>query len=169
MSDQPALQHLHESRRQASLHRLRLLDTPSDPTFDWLVELAVHRLGASAAGLGLVDGDRVWRKARVRMDEQTPRAGSLCDWVVSYGRYLEVDDVRTDLRFRSSGTLSGGMRAYAGAPVFGVDGLPVGVVCALHVRSGGMSGAQDELERIAELATGLLHLGHWKSVRRPAR
>lgn len=168
LSGQPALQHLHEARRQASLHRLRLLDTPSDPTFDWLVDLAVDRLGASAAGLGLVDGDRVWRKARVRMDEQTPRAGSLCDWVVSHGRYLEVDDVRTDLRFRNSGMLASGMRAYAGAPVLGVDGLPVGVVCVMQTRPGGITGARDELERIAELTAGLLHLGHWKNMRRAA-
>ena len=166
MSKQPALQHLHEARRQASLRRLSLLDTPSDPTFDLLVELAVDRLGASAAGLGLVDGDRVWHKARVGLDEQIPRAGSLCDWVVSHGRYLEVADVRTDLRFRNSRMFSREMRSYAGAPVFGLDGLPVGVVCALHLRPGGMSEARDELKRLAEMATGLLHLGHWKSERR---
>ena len=166
MRAQAALQHLHEARRQASLYRLSLLDTPSDPTFDWLVDLAVDRLGASAAGLGLVDGDRVWRKAKVGLRAETPRAGSLCDWVVSHGRYLEVDDIRTDLRFRHSEMASAGMRSYAGAPVSGVDGLPVGVVCALHTRPGGMPGAREELERVAELATGLLHLGHWRSERR---
>lgn len=52
-----------EGRRRRALARYAVLDTPEDPAFDDLAELARTLTGAAASGIGLVDGERIWFKA----------------------------------------------------------------------------------------------------------
>ncbi len=57
-----------ESFRLEALHRLGLMDTPSEPRFDRIVQLAVRRFGVRTALISLVDAERLWLKAKVGVD-----------------------------------------------------------------------------------------------------
>ena len=63
-----------EAARVRALARYAVLDTPADPAFDDAAELARTVTGAGAAGIGFLDGDRVWFKSRLGIrDTQCPR------------------------------------------------------------------------------------------------
>ena len=59
----PGVQNEHE--RIALLHSLELLDTPSDPAFDAVTQLASQVTGRPIALIGLVERDLNWFKSRV--------------------------------------------------------------------------------------------------------
>jgi PAS domain S-box-containing protein len=48
--------------------RYAVLDSPPDPAFDGLVDLALQLTGATAGGIAFLDRDRVWYKARRGLD-----------------------------------------------------------------------------------------------------
>jgi EAL domain-containing protein (putative c-di-GMP-specific phosphodiesterase class I) len=149
-----------EPARLASLQDLGVLDTRREPVFDWLVDLAASTLHVPLAMISLVDENRLWFKA-VSGDSvsETARAGSMCDWVVARNTLFEVADVVEDARFDSGAMAAAGLRSYAGAPIFGLDGQPVGALCVLDTRARRLNeGERQQLEQIADLVTGQLHL-----------
>lgn len=69
----------NEADRLAALYRYRILDTPDEPEFDEITELAAEICGLPMALLSLVDASRRWFKRRVGLDvEQTGRGVSFC-------------------------------------------------------------------------------------------
>jgi hypothetical protein len=60
---------LGRDARLRALARYAILDTPADPAFDELADMARTLTGTSAAGIGFLDEDRVWLKARAGLDE----------------------------------------------------------------------------------------------------
>jgi PAS domain S-box-containing protein len=62
-----------EASRDQALARYAVLDTPPDRSFDDLAELACTLTGCAAAGIGLLDRDRVWFKARAGLAAQECR------------------------------------------------------------------------------------------------
>jgi GAF domain-containing protein len=55
----------NESDRLAALRSYRVLDTPPEPEFDALVQLAARVCGAPMALISLIDDRRQWFKAEV--------------------------------------------------------------------------------------------------------
>jgi PAS domain S-box-containing protein len=60
-------QYARDARLRA-LARYAILDTPADPAFDELADMARTLAGTSAAGIGFLDEDRVWVKAGAGLD-----------------------------------------------------------------------------------------------------
>jgi EAL domain-containing protein (putative c-di-GMP-specific phosphodiesterase class I) len=139
----PPPKHLRERERLASLRSYQVLDTGPDAAFDAITAAAARTLGAPAAVIGLVDEHRQWFKAASGLAEftgypvrETPLDVSFCAHVVAAERPVVVPDARLDPRFAENPLVTGteDLRSYAGAPITGRDGLPLGALCVLDHR-----------------------------------
>jgi PAS domain S-box-containing protein len=133
-----AVPSISNSARLAALRRTALLDSPPEPAFDRLTELAASLLRAPIAIVSLVDEDRQFFKSAVGLDEplaslrETPLSYSICATVVESGEPLILQDTRTHPLTRDKGAVRElGIAAYAGAPVTTRDGHVLGALCAM--------------------------------------
>jgi phosphoribosyl 1,2-cyclic phosphodiesterase/CheY-like chemotaxis protein len=125
-----------EEQRLATLHSLKILDTPAELRFDRLTRLAAGILGVPVALVSLVDRERQWFKSAHGLKaRQAPRETSFCAHAVAARELLLVPDALADDRFADNPEVSGGARArfYAGCPLF-VGRSCVGTLCVLDVR-----------------------------------
>jgi PAS domain S-box-containing protein len=129
---------IRSSERLAALHRLALLDTPAEPGFDRLTRLASRLLHAPVALVSLVDADRQFFKSSVGLAEplasarETPLSHSFCQYAVTSGQPLIINDARTHPLVHDNPAISElGAVAYAGIPLILPDGSAIGTLCAI--------------------------------------
>lgn len=125
---------LDEPERLAALRQYHILDTPPEPAFDSLVQLAAHIVEVPIALVVLIDSDRQWFKARYGLDlEQTPRSQSFCGHVVANPSSLVVGDALLDERFHDNPLVTGEprIRFYLGVPLTSPSGFALGTVCCI--------------------------------------
>lgn len=148
----------HEEDRLESLLSYGVLDTAPEPVYDDLVRMAAELCGASVAAVSLVDVDRLWFKARVGIPmEETPRIGSMCNEVVTSRAPLVVMDSHAEPQWEEAARW--GVRAYAGVPLIGRDGLPIGALCVVDTEPRTFSPETiDWLEMLARQAMTHLEL-----------
>ncbi|MDA8033863.1 MAG: EAL domain-containing protein [Actinomycetota bacterium] len=147
--------HRNEQDRLASLASYRILDTDPEPPYDAVARLAAAVLGAPAAMVTLIDEDRQWCKAVHGLPtelREVDRAVSFCSDAVALESPLVVEDAPATPRYAANALVTGqpGIRAYAGVPLIGRDGLPIGALCVLDWRRRTFSRAQ--LDDLAALA-----------------
>jgi EAL domain-containing protein (putative c-di-GMP-specific phosphodiesterase class I) len=125
----------YESDRLAALMQTGLLDTEPEPEFDTVVGLAARLISAPMASMTLVDDHRQWFKSKVGLTHsEDPRCESLCAVAVDQNRPLVVPDARLDERFCDFPAVRrGNFVSYAGVPIAGRDGLPLGTLCVLDL------------------------------------
>ena len=124
----------NEVNRIRALQRAAILDTPPEPVFDELVELAAHVCHTPISTVTFVDADRQWFKARLGLPvSQTPRDISFCAHAILGDEPLIVPDATKDRRFAGMPAIAGGpcLRFYAGAPLVGSKGYAVGTICVM--------------------------------------
>ncbi|WP_432563045.1 sensor domain-containing phosphodiesterase [Kineococcus sp. SYSU DK003] len=135
-----APRHRREAERLASLRSYQVLDAGPDIALEALTAAAARALKAPAALVTLVDEDRQWFASATNLSAaigyhtpQTPRELSFCAYAVADEQTLVVPDATLDARFADNGLVTGPehLRAYAGAPIIGRDGLPLGALCVL--------------------------------------
>src|SRR4051812_10447059 len=111
-----------DPERLACLRRLRLLDTPADPAFDRLTQLAARVLKVPIALVSLIDDQRQFFKSQVGLVGPWTSLHTYCRHVVITQCPLIIEDARHDLQVSNSGgTLesgapTSGALAYAGVP-----------------------------------------------------
>jgi EAL domain-containing protein (putative c-di-GMP-specific phosphodiesterase class I) len=144
-----------EAERLAALHRLDLLDTPPEREFDRLTRLAADLFGVPVALVSLIDADRQWFKSCIGLGAaETPRRHAFCAHAIrSPSEVMVVPDASADPRFADNPLVTGapGIRFYAGAPVFGPEGHPLGTLCILDTCPRPAL-SSDEMRRLADLA-----------------
>ena len=156
----------NEQDRLESLRRLDLLDTPPEPAFDRIVQLAARLLDAPIALITLVDEHRQWFKARVGLDvDETPREVAFCSHAIAIDDDgpLIVADASKDPLFFDNALVTGEpfIRFYAGQPIRTVDGHRIGTLCVIDRRPRQLDqGSQDLLRSLAVLVEDLLHRQH---------
>lgn len=126
-----------ESDRLASLRRLCLLDTPADPGFDLITQLAARTLHAPISLISLIDEQRQWFKSRIGLDvAQTPRDQAFCAHALHSPELMVVPDAQEDPRFRDNPLVTGPpfIRFYAGAPLLLADGAGLGTLCVIDTQ-----------------------------------
>ncbi len=88
------------AKRLNVLHKMALLDTPSEQVFDQLTQLASDMIGAPVSLVSLVDQDRQFFKSSVGLPEpwrsmrETPLTHSFCQHIVASGQPLIIEDAR---------------------------------------------------------------------------
>ncbi|WAJ31009.1 GAF domain-containing protein [Antarcticirhabdus aurantiaca] len=124
-----------EEARLAALATMAVINTPPDRAFDIIVDLAAHLFEVPIALVSLVGRDRQVFKARVGLDVcETGRDVSFCAHaIVRRDEVLVVPDARRDPRFASNRLVTGDphIRFYAGAPLIGLAGQPIGTLCII--------------------------------------
>lgn len=126
--------HAHEADRLESLQSYGLLDSCPELVYDEVVLLAAKVCDAPMAAIALVDTDRVWFKARHGIPRrQVRRTGTFCTEVVARQRSMLVTDSRDHARFATAA--NDGVLAYAGVPLVGRDGLPIGTLCVFDTQA----------------------------------
>ncbi|ESQ77118.1 ATP-binding protein [Asticcacaulis sp. AC402] len=122
-----------ESQRLAALFSLEILDTPPEPAFDQLTDLARELFHVPIALISLIDRERQWFKSCIGLDvDSTPRDLAFCDIAIRNDAVMIVSDAATDPRFSDNGLVTGAphIRFYAGAPVrFGE--VLIGTLCVI--------------------------------------
>ena len=117
-----------EAARLAALRQYDILDTPADPTFDALTNLAARICWTPMADFGLIDRNLVWFKSQVGLGvSEIPRDLAFCERTIQIGDLCVVQDAALDPVFRESPLVVGPPKArfYAGVPVRCGDGLPI--------------------------------------------
>jgi EAL domain-containing protein (putative c-di-GMP-specific phosphodiesterase class I) len=126
--------HEHEADRLASLRSYGVLDTGPHTTFDALTGLAAQVCQAPISLISLTDEHRQWFLSGCEgATTETPRAESVCSDVVAAQATLAVPDLLAAERYAALPSVRGaaGLRAYAGVPLIGRDGLPLGTLCVV--------------------------------------
>jgi predicted PurR-regulated permease PerM/methylmalonyl-CoA mutase cobalamin-binding subunit len=142
----------NEEERLAELNGLNLLDTPSEPNFDHITERLTKLFNVPMALVTLVDKDRQWFKSQAGLPadlaetRSTSRDVSLCGHVVAKDEVLIVRDLARDPRFANNPFVKErGLRFYAGVPLRGPNGLPIGALCILDTKPREISRQEQEL------------------------
>jgi two-component sensor histidine kinase len=111
-----------------------MLDTPPEPAFDDLVQLAARTCQAPIALISLIDARRQWFKAEVGLGvRETPLDRSICLTAMLQPGLTIVPDLTEDPRFARNPlvTREPHLRFYAGAVLKTPDGVPLGALCVL--------------------------------------
>lgn len=150
-----------EDERVRSLAQLHVLDTPPEDRFARITRMARAVFGIPMAAVALVDRDRQWFKQVDGLDIPTsrPRAQTICQATIarSYEQpdnpALIVEDAAARPEFAMIPGIGepGGVRFYAGYPLYGPGGHPVGTFCIYDTEPRSLTEA--ELVTFAELAS----------------
>lgn len=148
-----------EEARLAALESCGVLDTPDEPVYDALTELAKTICGTSIGILSLVDRDRLWFKSRVGLEaREIPRSGSFCSSGIEDTKLFQVPNARNDPRFADNALVTGplGIRFYCGVPLLGANGHRLGMLCVLDQRPRRLSDIQ--CNALTQLASVVMYL-----------
>jgi PAS domain S-box-containing protein len=121
----------NEAARLLALDSYGILDTPPEPVFQHIAELAAQICQTPMAAVSLVDGRRQWSKSRIGLAAQeVPREIAFCAYTILDSQVFIVPDATADLRFRGNPQVCAGpkFRFYAGAPLVTEEGLALGAI-----------------------------------------
>jgi len=124
----------NETERLQALHRSGLLDTPPEPEFDELVELAAAICEAPISTITLIDEKRQWFKAVVGLNSrESDRGIAFCSHAILQEDAFVVENALEDERFRANPLVTGdpNIRFYAGVPLTSPDGYQLGTLCVI--------------------------------------
>ena len=123
-----------ESRRQAAVDRLKLLDHDTDERITALVALAQNTMHTDIALFSILDGDI--ERFKVNLGTTTtelPRFLSLCDETIRRKGGVVVLDAASDERYVDHPLVTGdaSLRFYAGYPIEAPTGERIGALCVI--------------------------------------
>lgn len=153
-----------ERRRQAALDAYALVETGAEQAYDDIVWLAATVCRTPAAMIALFDHDRLWLKARLRVDEiEVPRRRSVSEEIAREpGQVFEIADLAADPRLAGRARLhvdGRSPRFCAGMPVCSPDRQVLGALCVLDLEPRRLDGHQREgLKVLARHTQHLLEL-----------
>ncbi|WP_298394945.1 PAS domain-containing protein [Sphingobium sp.] len=123
---------------RAALLALYDLDTGGFRTLDDITAFAAQLCDAPIALVSIVEDVRQRFLARTGLDaEETPRDVSFCALAMLGDEIFVVPDATRDPRFADNALVTGApyIRFYAGAPLTGADGEPLGALCVIDTQS----------------------------------
>jgi len=117
-----------------ALHASELLDTVPEEVYDRIVRLAAGICQAPVALISLVDEERQWIKAAWGLEKaESARMRPFCAHTILRSDLLVVEDALGDPRFAENELVRGEaqVRFYAGVPIHGEGGVPLGTLSVL--------------------------------------
>jgi hypothetical protein len=121
--------------RPMSPGELSVLSTDPTERFDRITLVAQRMLGVTGASINVMDHDLQRSKSAAGWSGAViPRSISFCTVTMQQPGTLVVPDTLADERFRENPLVTAGprIRAYAGHPLLGTDGIPVGTLCVAN-------------------------------------
>lgn len=136
-----------EKKRLSALHRFNILDTPADPSFDNITQLASKLLNVPVSLISFVDQHRIWAKSHHGIETQDfPRVEGLCATTILNNSPYIVTDARTDPRSCKHPMViqDSGVRFYAGLPLTVEGELNIGSLCVIDYKPRSLSTSEIE-------------------------
>ncbi|MBB6271074.1 PAS domain S-box-containing protein [Pedobacter cryoconitis] len=125
----------NDSGRLLALKRYRIMDTPSEASFDNIADLCTKIFKVPISLISLVDAERVFFKANVGMGKvkEANRGKSLCALAVLDPEVTIFEDALKEPCLIANPNVAGefGLRFYAGAPLITYDGFLIGTLCII--------------------------------------
>ncbi|MDZ5461416.1 histidine kinase dimerization/phosphoacceptor domain -containing protein [Azohydromonas lata] len=153
----PSPQRLDDPDRLEALRRTQLMDTAPEEEFDRFTRLAALSLQVPLCLISLVDSRRQFFKSSFGLGgelagtRELPVQASFCQFVVTAGEALVVEDAQRAPPPRYDGPVPAGVGAYLGVPLATPDGLVLGSFCVVDDKPRQWSAAERAtLERIAQ-------------------
>ncbi len=156
----PALP-VNEAERLSALRQYQILDTPPEPAFDRIAEMAANFFHVPMAGVSLVDEDRVWFKSRLGINlPQTARDAGLCSSAMLSQGVYHLSDAAHDQRALGHPFVGDlGIRFYAAAPLRNHEGFNLGTVWVIDQNPRELVSEEAEMLRaLAALAMNQMEL-----------
>lgn len=145
---------MQEAFRLTELLQLSILDTPPEPEYDALVQLATTLFGCAISTVTLVDNTRQWFKAKAGINvSETPKNISICQHTIQSNRPLLINDAQCDPRVSNSPLVQGApyLRSYLGVPIQSINKARIGTFCVMDTAPRIWS--EREVQLAAQLAT----------------
>lgn len=146
-----------EDQRVRSLHQLHLLDTAPEERFARITRIAQLAFEVPVASINLVDHDRQWCKQVSGKDVEidVPKEQSIHQATIAHSyrqgddQELIIEDARADAELAQLPAVAGGagVRFYAGYPLRGPGGHPVGTFSIIDMRPRRLDDNQREMFR----------------------
>lgn len=160
------LERLKDPERLAALDATGLLDSAAEAAFDRFTKLAARWLAAPTALISLVDDQRQFFKSAVGLgeplasDRGTPLSHSFCQYAVTTGEALVVEDARDHpLLSQSPAVTELAVVAYAGVPLVTSNEQVLGTLCVVDTQPRPWNDAQlDVLRELAALTMSQVEL-----------
>lgn len=152
-----------ENERLKSLKSYSIIDTLPESDFDNITTIAAGICNTPISLVTLIDDDRQWFKSHYGLNAtETPRDFSFCAHAINEPDTLfEIQDSRKDERFYDNPFVTGEPNVifYAGVPLIGEDGLPLGTLCVIDHKPKLLNEVQKKsLKSLAQQVTKLLEL-----------
>jgi PAS domain S-box-containing protein len=151
----------NEAERLKALRQYAILDTPPEPAFDRIAEMAANFFQVPMAGVSLVDEDRIWFKSRLGIEvKQTARDAGLCSTAMLSKEIYHLRDAASDERVADLPFVRDlGIRFYAAAPLRNQDGSSLGTVWVLDQKPRELiPGEAEMLKALAALVMNQMEL-----------
>jgi class 3 adenylate cyclase len=149
----------NESERIETLRDFAILDTPPEPGFDDIAELAAHVCGAPIAFIGFIDETRDWLKATCGMPpgmNEVPRELSVCSVTLCAADLVHIPDIEQEPRYEGFFGVKNGpnIRLYCGMPLITSRGHALGTLCIIDFVPRSLQ--PEQLESVRRLARQLV-------------
>ena len=121
-------------QRLAALRAYAILDTPPEPAFDEIAEMAAQACGTPMAHINFVDSDRQWIKAAFGHTARSmPLDAGFCTAAMREDGALVLPDLAAVPESAANPLVTGAphLRFYAGVPLVTPDGWAIGTLCVL--------------------------------------
>ena len=126
----------NESERVAALRALDILDTPPEPAYDEIGELAAHICKCPIGYISFIEDDRLWFKSKYGLPSDfvgCPRELAFCSTTICGAELVTVPDLRDDGRFNANPFVTGDPHVtfYCSMPLITQEGYALGTLCVM--------------------------------------
>ena len=126
----------NEPERVAAVRALEILDTPPDPAYDEIGELAAHVCKCPIGYISFIDEERVWLKAKYGLPPDftgCPREIGFCSTTICGAELVTVPDLRDDARFHDNPFVTNDphLKFYCSMPLITDEGHALGTLCVM--------------------------------------
>ena len=126
----------NESGRVAALRALDILDTPPEPAYDEIGELAAQICKCPVGYISFIEDDRLWFKSKYGLPSDfvgCPRELAFCSTTICGAELVTVPDLRDDGRFSANPFVTGDPHVtfYCSMPLITQEGYALGTLCVM--------------------------------------
>jgi signal transduction histidine kinase len=155
--------HILEEERINALESYSILDSLPEVDYQNLTLIASQICETPIAQIVFIDKERQWVKSSIGIGStDTPRDLTFCGHAINdSSNMMIIPDARNDIRFQDNPLVIGqpNIVFYAGIPLKGSEGLPLGTICVIDHKPKTLSRAQiNSLKALSEQVMRLLEL-----------